>query len=45
MRPFSPKVSLNERNINSQPGITRKNYSLSNYHSLSKKRDSLMLKK
>jgi hypothetical protein len=36
---FSPKAAgSNERNINSQPGISRKNYSLNNYHSLNKKK-------
>jgi hypothetical protein len=42
---FSPKAISNERNINSQPGIPRKNYSLNNYHSITKKRDSFLDKK
>lgn len=42
---FSPKEVYNERNINSQPGIARKNYSLNNYNSLNKKKDTFFERK
>jgi hypothetical protein len=42
---FSPKAANNERNINSQPGIPRKNYSFNNYNSLNKKKDSFLERK